>query len=451
MDFSRRRFLVAAGGTVLPLPYLASLHACGGASVGEGVVASHPGGHPLIVVRPGSGVVQEDAGEPERFWPVALGPIDRRALAEESADRVIAELADHADRLLLVRGTTMPFAPSHEAHAGAGNQLLTAARPGPPTATVMTYAQGESIDNWIARRGAANGGEPLALYAGRRDNYGEEVLSYRGPGQLRAAEDDPLAAYERLIGKDHAVNASVNDLVLDQLRELERSPRLSTEDRRRLQLHTESVREFEVLAERLDADIVARMRDVTGETNKDVHALEVARLQCHLAVLVLDTGFARAATLQIGDRLDNAHYEVRGRRLPSFHTISHRNVEPDDLGDFASAQDMHFEINRLHMQVFKHLLDLMEARDMLDRSVAVFVSDVSTGSHRLDEMPWVIAGRGDGTLRNGAYVDAGGVTHNRLLATLLTATGHRDADGGPITHFGDESVAGGTIPEMLAG
>lgn len=455
MDFSRRRFLVASSGAVLPLPFLASLQACGGSDGAAGSAhlapGSHPLGHPLIVVRPGSGVVQEDGDEPERFWPVQLGPLDRRALEEDAADRVVAELADHAESLLLVRGTTMPFAPTHEAHAGLGNQLLTAARPGPPTATVMTYAQGESIDNWIARQSPANGGEPLTLYAGRRDDYGEEVLSYRGPNELRGAEDDPLAAYQRLIGRHQRLNGSINDLVLDQLDALLASPRLSADDRRRLELHTESVREFEVLAGRLDDRVVERMRDVTGRTTDDDVALEVARLQCHLATLVLSTGFARAATLQIGDRLDNARYEIDGRRLPSFHKISHRNVEPDELGEYASGQEMHYAINRLHMRVFRYLLDLFEEHDILDRSVAVYVSDISTGSHRRDEMPWVIAGRGDGTLRNGHYVDAGGVNHNRLLATLLTATGHRAADGGPITHFGDESIEGGTIPEMLAG
>jgi len=83
---------------------------------------------------------------------------------------------------------------------------------------------------------------------------------------------------------------------------------------------------------------------------------------------------------------------------------------------------MQAQINRTHLQVFSHLLDRLEENGVLDRAVAVFTSDVATGSHRFDNIPWVIAGSGDGALARGQYVDAGGVTHNLLLNTLLTAT-----------------------------
>lgn len=447
MDWSRRRFLAASSGLMLPLPFLGSLHGCGRTRDED----AHPMGHPLVVVRPGSGVVQADGDEPEGFWPRRLGALTADGLRGEDGDRVVSELADYANRLLLVRGTRFPFDPTREEHAGGGNQLLTGARPGPPTETVMTYALGESIDSWIARQHPENGGEPLTLYAGIRENYGEEVLSYRGPLDLRGAEDDPWAAYQRLIGGQREKYGSINDLVLEQLHALERSPRLSAEDRERLEVHTESVREFEVLAERLDAATGQAMRDVSGRTTQDAFVIETARLQAHLIALVLSVGHVRAVTLQIGDRLDNGRYEVRGQRLPSYHTISHRNVEEGELGGFSSAYEMHAEINRLHLRTFAYLLDRMDEVGVLDRSVAVCVSDVSTGTHRYDEVPWMIVGSGDGTLKQGAYVDAGGVPHNRLLATLLTATGHRTAEGAPIERFGDDEVEGGLIGEMLAG
>ena len=135
----------------------------------------------------------------------------------------------------VVTRDTSPYSSTHNVDVGGPRPLrVSGARPGPATPTVMTFAQGESIDNWIARQHPANGGEPLALYAGRRDNYGEEVLSYRGPNDLRGAEDDPWAAYQRLIGTDRQRFASVNDLVLDQLQALDSSPKLAAEDRRRL-------------------------------------------------------------------------------------------------------------------------------------------------------------------------------------------------------------------------
>lgn len=257
----------------------------------------------------------------------------------------------------------------------------------------MTYAMGESIDNWIARQSDVNGGEPLTLYAGRRDNYGEEVLSYRGPMQLRGADSDPWSVYQRMIGAGGGLElrGSVNDLVLDQLTALRTGGRISAEDIARLEQHTDNV------------------------------SLDVARLHCDLLALVLGCDQARAVTLQIGDWLDRCHYEVDGFTLPSYHELTHGLAAEEDYGDY-----------------------------MLDSAVAVFVSDVATGTHRYDQIPWVIAGRGDGTLRNGEYVDAGDVTHDRLLATLLTAAGHRTDDGAPIEQFGDPSLASGLIDEMLA-
>ncbi|MDG1480273.1 MAG: DUF1552 domain-containing protein [Myxococcota bacterium] len=443
--FSRRRFLTSASGLVLPLPVLPSLAGCK-------KEAEARRAHPLVVMRAASGVAQEDGDAPEQFWPRELGTLTRSVLADDNADRITATLADHAEHLLMVRGTRFPFAASREVHAGGGNQLLTAAQCGPLTDTVMTYAMGESVDNWIARHATVNHGEPLTLYAGRRDNYGEEVLSYRGPQQLRGADSDPWAVYQRLIGAGTGtvLRDSVNDLVLDQLIDLRLDTRLSAEDRTRLELHTDSVRDFEILCGRLSSERKAMMLDLSGRSADDAVSLEVARLQCDLIALVLSCDQARAATLQIGDRLDRCHYEIDGFRLPTYHELTHGLVSADAYGPYTTTWDMHADVNRLHLKVFAYLLDRLLENGVLDSAVAVFCSDVATGSHRYDQIPWIIAGRGDGTLRSGAYVDAGDVTHDRLLATLLTATGHRHDDGSPIERFGDESLQGGLIDTMLA-
>jgi hypothetical protein len=444
-DLSRRRFLVSASGLMLPLPLLPSLSGCSREEI------SAPA-HPLVVLRCASGVAQEDGEAPEMFWPRNLGPLTYAVLAELNADRVVARLADHAERLLMVRGTKFPFSATREVHAGGGNQLLTAAQPGPLTDTVMTYAMGESIDNWIARQHAVNGGEPLTLYAGRRDNYGEEVLSYRGPEQLRGADSDPWQVYQRLIGAGTGgeLRGSVNDMVLDQLSALRLHPRISRDDTVRLEQHTDSVRDFEVLCQRLSAELEAEMADLTGRSTDDEVSLEVARLHCDLIALVLRCDQARAVTLQIGDRLDRCQYEIDGFKLRTYHELTHGLVEPEDLGPYNNTWEMHADVNRLHQDLYVYLLDRLLEAGVLDSSVVVFCSDVATGTHRYDQIPWIIAGRGDGTLRSGMYVDAGDVTHDRLLATLITATGHRDEYGAPIERFGDESLKGGLIGEMLA-
>jgi hypothetical protein len=89
---------------------------------------------------------------------------------------------------------------------------------------------GESIDNRIARELQPMGVEPLTLYAGKMSGYIDEVLSYRGPKQLRAAEPNPYNAYVKLFGlgdleaealaKLKASRTSVNDLVRAEMQSL---------------------------------------------------------------------------------------------------------------------------------------------------------------------------------------------------------------------------------------
>ncbi|MEO0606162.1 MAG: DUF1552 domain-containing protein [Myxococcota bacterium] len=444
---TRRHFLQAAGA-VLPLPLLPSL----GCDAADEVPTAPAEGHPLLVMRCASGVAQADREEPELWWPRETGRLTRDGLAVDNADRVTSELAAYAERILLVSGTRYPYPATGESHAGGGNQMLTGARPGPYTDSIMTLAQGESIDSWVARQSDVHGGEPLTLHSGRRDNYGEEVMSYRGPSQLRPAESDPWSVYQRLTGAGGAVGLrqSVNDVVLDQLHHLLAHPRLSQADTQRLELHTDSVRDFELLASRLSKETEDRMRELAGRYADDPVSLDVARLHCDLLALCMSSGVIRAATLQIGDRLDRANYRVNGKYLRSYHGISHRVIEEEDWGEYNNCQEMHADINRVHLRLFAYLLDRLIENGMLDRSVVVWGSDISTGSHRYDNLPWIIAGRGDGSLRTGEYVDAGDVTHDRLLAALLTATGHRNEDGSPIERFGDPELPGGRLDAVLA-
>ena len=140
---------------------------------------------------------------------------------------------------------------------------------------------------------------------------------------------------------------------------------------------------------------------------------------------------------------------MRGERLRSYHGISHRLIEEEAWGDYANCQEMHYEVNRLHQQVFAHFLDRLVENGMLDQSVVAWTSDIATGTHRYDNLPWILAGRGDGSLKTGRYVDAGDVTHDLLLAALLTASGHRQPDGSPITRFGDPELEGGRLGAVL--
>ena len=429
---------------MLPLPLLASLQPR----------ADEGGPHPLVVLRFANGVAQAGLDEPDAFWPSSAGPLTSASLAAESS-RAASVLSPYASQLLFVKGLRYPFGATSDLHAGGGNQMLTAARPGPNTGQSMTYAQGESIDNLVARSHPNNGGEPLTLFTGRRSGLGQEILSYRGPGDLRAAEDDPYTAYQRFLGGTGPLGRrqSINDLVLEELNGLLAGGSLSEIDRQHLQLHADAVRDFEVLCERLSAEQEDEMQGLVGLSTSDEHRLTIARLHCDLAAIVLHCDAARAITIQMGDSTDTTRYSIDGQLLPEYHSVSHRTEDATLEGaPIEGAFEMHHAVDKLHLSVFLHLLDRMQERDLLTRSVVLFGSDIARGpDHSYENLPVIVAGTGDGTLLTGRVVEVAETTNNHLLNTLLTATGLRTSEGGPIEDFGDLSLPGGLLDEISSG
>jgi hypothetical protein len=447
---NRRRFLWGAGGACVALPFLEALRpASAGAS--DAVLPF------AIFVRQGNGVQQATVdGEPERFWPsFAPGPMTRETLAAD-AGRAVSELADHAADLTFVRGIRFNDPVNACKHSGGGNQVLTAARASADDCNA-TLALGESLDSRIAALGGP-GGEPLTLYAGIKTGYLDEVLSYRGPRQLRAAERSPFAAYQGLFGLSKLPPAelssllqrrkSVNDLVRGELQQLLAGRELSKADRDRLDLHFSSIRDLEngMACSMSDAEIT-NLQTGSSALDDDDTIENIVKLHCDVIALAVACGSKRAATLQIGCGPDQTRYHVDGVKQASFHEISHR-------GGVAGAVDLHHQIDRKLLQLYKYLLDkLAEHRlpegTLLNRGVTVYLNDLGNKFHDYENVPYLVAGSAGGFLRTGNYLDVGGVANNKILNTLGAAVGCTNAAGAALDDFGDPTLEKGLLDAML--
>ncbi|MDP6946448.1 MAG: DUF1552 domain-containing protein, partial [Myxococcota bacterium] len=129
---SRRRFLRGIGGAALALPFLESLGWRRGSTAVEIDRPIYS-----VFVRQANGVAQAytysdthswAVSEPERFWPRETGALTQASLSGIDSDRAVSELADYADRLLMVRGCDHPFPMRVCGHSGAGAMCLTAAK-----------------------------------------------------------------------------------------------------------------------------------------------------------------------------------------------------------------------------------------------------------------------------------------------------------------------------------
>jgi hypothetical protein len=467
----RRAFLRTVGALGLSLPFLEGLPE-------RSAWAQTPSAPVFgLFICTANGVVQSFRNEPEKFWPTEVGPLTVSGMQAFAADRATGMLADHAAQLTLVRGVKYPFPGNGCGHALGLVQCLTAAR---PTGTSNTAtSSGISADTRIAEALNPAGVEPLSLYSGLKEGFINEKLSFRAPNQVRAAEGDPWNVYQRLVGltgpssttagPDVAAQLalrrkSVNDLVRDELSSLLNRSSLSTADRQRLDLHFSSIRDLEQTmlqmgracsTDGLDVQALEAMN--TGRAfRQDGNIEPVAKVQIDLATLAFSCNLTRVATLQIGDGTDHTRYTINGQKVERFHWISHRQTSDGSDGEpIAQALDWHIAIDRIRMETFKYLLDRwstlsLGSGTLLDNAFALWTSHVAVGpSHSFNNLPIIVAGKAGGFLKTGQYIDAGNVTNNRLLNTLITANGVRDG-GAPVTNFGDASLQGGLIDAMLA-
>ncbi len=461
--FSRRGFLRGAGTVALGLPMLDVFARAPLARAQEANKRF------AVFIRQGNGVAQAGNGEPERFWPKALGALTTAQMMAET-DRAVVELASHAGKLLIVKGTKFAFPGNGCGHSGGANQVLTAAKVSPDPSGAKSLAMGESVDNRMAAAINPEGREPLTLMTGATQGYLPVVLSYRGAKMLRGADNDPFVVYKRMTGLNGVDGAvvdeiatrrkSVNDLVRERLNAFLSRTDLSGDDRKRLDLHLTSIRDVEV---RMACTLPEmRQMELDGVNPTDSkNYIAVTQMHMDLVALSFACDYSRVATIQMGQGNDATQFSIPGFRngelLPRFHQISHRIFSDGSEGDpIDGAQDMHHQIDKLHARLFKYLVDKLASYStpegtLLDAGFAAWTNDLSHGvSHGYTNIPWVIAGSAGGYLKQGQYVDAGNVTHNKLFNTLLNAVGVRKDDGSPVDDFGDPGLSKGEIAAIKA-
>jgi len=457
---NRRAFLRAAGTVAIGLPFLEGL------PERSAWAADSPPVFTMMMVA-ACGVVGN------KFFPDAVGPLTQASLTAATG-KAVSVLAAHAENLMFIKNVNFPLGgPTSCGHAQGLCQSLTAAPPGGGGAT--SYSTGISADMVIAKAVNPNAGDPLTLYAGAK-NYIAERISFKGggAGQVRAADLNPYTLYSRLVGLPTssgggtttdpvaaelaATRKSVNDLVRGELKSLMANPALSTADVKRLQQHFDAIRDVEVTMTTMAASCTkdglstsqldALSKGIAFTSNGMIE--DVVKLHLELVAMAFACNYNRVATLQWGDGTDGTKYNVASNASLNwpFHHLSHRVDSDADTGSNPTAEQAHAEIDVLRMQSLLHGLDAFKARGLQDKSVVMWTNHVADGpSHSMTNVPHIIWGNGGGFLKPGQFIDAGKVTNNLLLNTVITAA-IRDKSSEPV-NFG-MGTGTGMIAGMLA-
>lgn len=487
LEMNRRMVLRGAGGLMLGLPLLETFL--------PRKASAQTARSPFVIIVVGdNGVVQAGVSlsvstEPEKFWPSAPGALTKASMTADKTTRSTGELADYAEKLLIVKGINLPYNSTGCSHSAADAQILTAAKI--TSGSTNCKAMGISVDTAIAKAKNPAGRDPLVLHAGMFSPGGTGFdipgyVSYVTPQQPRVYIDSPYKAYQAIIGavgnggmatspeatalmQRAARSKSINDILRPQIQTLLARTDLSTSDRARLDQHLTAIRDIEVKMAGTSTTLTIPDADVTMMKSMDPKPYDqgtrdtAVRLFMDLMAFAAAADYTRIAVLKIGDRIDDHVYQFNGQSA-KFHDVSHRQV--------ANSIDFHHYIDRMMMNYYKHLLEKLSGYDtptgkLIDQGVAIYANQCATGAHSFSNIPWIQAGSANGYFKTGQHIVVGTGSQpggsqdgkggdgsvsgiNKMMNTLLTAAGVTKTGGAPTDDFGEPSLPKGIFTQLVA-
>jgi len=267
--------------------------------------------------------------------------------------------------------------------------------------------------------------------------------SFRSPTQPVPAETDPRNVLNRLFGKRgregrvtqaNPLDRQMLDRVLGGARDLRRT--LGRGDQEKLDEYLDSVRSVE----RRIAAIEARQQDAALEKNRVApsrrHAADAAPIEvkipegdkrseymqvmCDLTILAFQTDTTRVSTY-ISSRPNGASYPELGFS-DQHHSQTHYGTDQEMIRKVAA-------INKLNVDQFARMVRKMHALKegdgtLLDHCIMMWGSGLEDGDmHRRDNLPFILAGKGGGSLKTGRFLPNVQGNQGGLLTTLLTCAG----------------------------
>lgn len=412
---TRRTFLRAAGGAVLALPWLESLHAAPVVMtparrlaffyVPIGVVrrSFFPGEQARGLLsaadlkRARKGFQESDAKYPRGLRPLTLTP-------------TLRPLEKLAGRVTLVTGLSRVHQDVSDAHEQCASCFLTSLAPYEDKSRKMP--QGRTFDHIAAERiGTETPFRTLEFSCNSHRDNKESIhfdnISWYGPDHVAPSIRDPRTAYRRMFGgKGSDGNRQITDLVLEDARSLSR--RLGNADRAKFGEYFESIRTIEVQMDRL-----AAMRSELDKMNLPEPSVaylprgEYIRLMGDLMVVALQSRLTNVATMMIGpERWDTPYlFEELSDKPMSHHQMSHNQTEYVEQLE---------KVDEFHMRQFAYLVEKMagireaNGSSLLDNTLFTYGSGLGDGAtHQYDRLPIIVAGNGGGKVRSGQHLHCG--------------------------------------------
>lgn len=437
--YSRRRFLEALGAGAALLPMLEADPARGASAVPRR----------LLIVMQTNGVIAD------QFLPKTTGDITGTALP-----RSTAPLNDFRGDLLMISGLEPKNFTAYGDY-GAGHESFS---------TVLTGAKGmpfmdaegprfkagsATVDQYVATQLARSVQLPfksLDLAVWMEHYWYQARCFYKGADSPVNPEQDPMKAFNALFAgrpmagmnggggapvsddrlkRLQAERQSLFDFLADDLKAF--SARLGKTDQQTVQGHLDSIRELEKQVQSAALPGVAPGGSTAMCTTPTVTALpggstpndnypKVFDQHIDLLVSAFRCDVTRVATLMTTNAngllntlnwLDIPTDTVFGPK--NYHGTAHAG------GEGKIKTDLYF------MQQFAKLLAKLKAvpegnGTMLDNTVVLWANHMGNGgAHNVNDLPWIVAGKGGGYFKTGRYIRKNREPTNGVLKALCSA------------------------------
>jgi hypothetical protein len=440
-NHSRRHFLRGMG-VALALPWMESLPV-----FGQAAAAVKQGAPPLRL-----GIVFFSNGvEPIHWWAKGAG-------ATMEIGPALSPMMPHREDMVFIQGLYNQTAQaSTSPHLGRMNVLSGATVSLDPkeirVGTSMDQVLASHIGSQTSIPSLVLGIEPneLRLEDGLSMIYGSS-LSWISPTKPATKEIYPSRTFDRLVGDGTA--RRLDRSILDAVRQDSQSlrPRISKGDNVKLTEYFESIRDIEKRIERASKEErIEGWRPTLTKPDMPRPANELPqnvpdhmKLMLDLIVLAFQMDKTRLATVMLNNDLSQMNFKFLEGVQGALHLDLTHN------GKAADKEAMYLKTNQYHIAQFAYLTERMkDIREgdgtLLDNSILMCTSSLFDGdAHGADQLPILLTGKGQGTLKTGRILDYLGKPDDQRKACSLHLS-LMDRMGVKLDRFGD---ATGRLEEL---
>ena len=436
MSISRRKF-IKTGGATMALPFLHS--------VPEAMAAAKKGEKPdkkLVIMYIPNGIVRRCffPGEEEGTLPGFVGGFNADKTKNQKRKQnkpgiypleltsTMQPLADHTRDVTLITGLDRTFKNGQDVHAQGASCYLTSLSPVQAAEQGIKHPNGRSLDQVIGDKlGHKTVLNTLEIscngFRAPKEPIEFDNISWYGPGKIAPSIRNPRKLYDRLFSKDsfRAHVADISDLVLADAKSLSR--KLSTDDRATMDEFMTMVRDVEVRMAKLEK--LLANADIKVPKIEVLPRGEYIRLQADLMLLAFQMGITNVSTFMIGpERWDaTLMYEGVFDKPVQHHNMTH-NQKGKGYLELAKIDFFHMQ---QYAYVIKRMKEIKESdgSTMLDNSLITYGAALGDGAtHQYFDLPMIVAGKGQGQIKQGRFIRAkSGTLNSNLWLTLANLMG----------------------------